>query len=374
MPHPARNLRVDLTRGAVGLLLARLTAPMVVGILAMLGFNMVDTYFVGQLGTVPLAAMATTFPIVMVVTSLGLGLSVSTSLAVSRAIGAGHDARRLTTDALSLGMVLVLGFAGLGMFGLEHAVRWIGGHDETLLLALRYLRIWLFGLPFIFTPMIGNMAIRATGDTLTPGALMVVWIAVNAILDPILIFGWGPIPAMGIAGAAWATVMARVLSALVVLGVLHWREHLLTSPLTSPAELMASWRLLLRNAVPISLNNLIAPVMLGVLTRLASGFGDAAVAGLGVATRVQSFGMTLVFALQSVIGVYIGQNVGAQRQDRVTEGIGKSMAFGLGWGTCLWVVLMLVGDALSRAFNSDPRVVEASGLACRAFCWSGQPP
>ena len=355
--------KANLTEGPPGLILLKMAVPMTIGILAMLGFNMIDTYFVGQLGTQPLAAMAVTFPVVMVVTSLALGLGVSTSIAVSRAIGGGGGgAARLTTDAISLGLIVagVLWLASL--FWLDSVVAAIGGHGATYEQAMTYLRVWFCGLPFVVIPIIGNMAIRATGDTVTPSALMVVWIAVNAVLDPVMIFGFGGVPGMGIAGAAWATVISRLFSCLAVLAILWRREHLLVSPFGRPRVVLASWRLLGVNAVPIALNNLITPVTAGALTRIVVSFSDEAVAGVGVAMRIQSFGMTPVFALQSVVGVYVGQNAGAGAFERVRQGLRSSMRFGLWWGTVLFGLLILLGAVVVGQFTEDPQVVWSARL------------
>ena len=354
--------RVSLLEGPEGRHLLRLALPMVAGIMAMMGFNMVDTFFVARLGTLPLAAMALTFPLVMVASSVSLGISVSTSIAISRAFGGNRpkDVKRLTTDAVTLGILISIAFAVIGFFLLNPVLHAIEGDLPTHALARSYLVIWLCGTPFFFLPMIGNMAIRATGDTVTPSVLIILGVVINAILDPLLIFGPGPLPRLGIAGAAWATLIARGCTCIAVLWLLRVREHMLISPFTGLRIVLGTWRSLLKNAVPIGLNNFITPLQRGILTRLLAGLGAPVVAGYGVAIRVESFTLTCIFALQSVIGIFIGQNVGAKQWGRVGRGIRLSETFALLNGLASFVLLISFGKPIARFFNSDADVVSAT--------------
>jgi putative MATE family efflux protein len=337
---------------------------MAVGILAMMGFNFVDTYFVGQLGTLPLAAMTTTFPLVMTVMSLSLGLSVSTSIAVSHAVGGGdfERVRRLTTDALSLGVIMGIALMGIAFATLHPLLNAISGTLPTHDLAARYMTIWYSGLMAVVLPTIANMAIRATGDTLTPSVLMIVGVGVNAILDPIMIFGWGPVPRMEIAGAAWATVIARTVTLVLALAILIGREKMVTSPFVGIQTLIASWRLLIRTAVPIAVNNLITPVTGAAITRLTATVGTAAVAGFGIVNRVESFGLTAVYALQSVIGLFVGQNMGAGKWGRVQRAANRAERFAFSWGGFLFLLLLIVGRRLAAQFNPDEAVDSVAAL------------
>lgn len=354
--------RASLLEGREGRHLLRLALPMVAGILAMIGFNMVDTLFVARLGTLPLAAMTLTFPLVMVASSVSLGISVSTSIAVSRAFGASRpeDVKRLTTDAVSLGILISIVFAVIGLILLNPVLHAIEGGLPTHALARSYMVIWLCGTPFFFLPMIGNMAIRATGDTVTPSVLLILGVVINAILDPLLIFGPGPFPRLGIAGAAWATIISRGGTCIAVLWLLCVRKRMLIFPFAGLRTVVGTWRNLLKNAVPIGLNNLITPLQRGSLTRLLAGLGAPVVAGYGVAIRVESFTLTSIFALQSVIGIFIGQNVGAKQWRRVSRGIRSVEIFSLLNGLTAFVMLISFGKPIARFFNSDADVVSTT--------------
>ena len=375
--RPTYSRRADLTEGAISPHLTRLTLPMVVGILAMFAFNMVDTYFVAQLGTLPLASIAVTFPLVMVMTSIALGLGVSTSIAVSQTLGRGarEEVPRLVTDAFTLAVLLTLLLMAIGYAWLDRALDFIGGSLPTHDLAAAYLRIWLLGYPFVMLTMVGNMAVRATGDTVTPSVFILVGVGVNAVMDPLLIFGPGPFPALGIAGAAWATVLGRGLSLLAVLWVMLRRDRMFTTPWADPRRILASWKRLIRNGAPIALNNLITPVIAGGLTRLIAGMGTAAVAGFGIASRLESLAFTGIYALQSVIGIYVGQNAGADKWGRVETGLRKCERFGLYWGFSVLLLMALLGRTLAAWFDPDPEVISAAYcyavVAGLGFGWRG---
>jgi len=360
----AQATNAKLTSGPIGATLVRLSAPMLIGILAMMAFNVVDTYFVGRLGTLPLAAMTLTFPVVMVIGTFTLGLGVGAMVAISQSIGAGDQTRirRYSTDALTLAGICVALLTTIGLATLEPLFRLLGATDAMMPYVEQYMVIWYPGMLCYIVPIVGNNVIRATGDTLTPSIVMIVGVAINAVLDPLLIFGWGPFPVLGVAGAAIATVIARGITMVVVLWVLCFRDRLLGSLWPGYHELLASWKTILRTGLPVAVSNAIIPVALGLITRIVTGFGEATVAGFGVATRVEGFGLALVYALSTGLSPFVGQNFGAGRIDRIQKGLFLSKIFCLAWGVLLLVVFLLLGKALAARFNSDPAVIRAASL------------
>lgn len=337
---------------------------MLVGILAMMAFHVVDTFFVSRLGTDALAAITLTFPVVMVVGMFTLGLGVGAMAVISQGIGAGERAsiRRSATDAILLAgaCVAVLTVVGFATFG--PLFRMLGATEELLPLIRQYMLVWYGGMVFYIIPVIGNNIIRATGDTVTPSVVMIVGVLINAVLDPLLIFGWGVIPGMGMAGAAIATVIARGTTLVVVLWILHLREHLLDLSWCGWASLLQSWRRLLRTGLPVAVSNAIIPVAVGIITRIVTRFGTETVAGFGVATRIEGFGMALVYALSSGMSPFVGQNFGAGRIDRIQKGLSYVKAFCLAWGVLLLAVFLLLGKRFAACFDRDPAVVRAASL------------
>ena len=351
-----------LIEGPVAPTLAKLTLPMIVGIVAMMAFNLADTYFVGQLGTKELAAMSFTFPVVMIISSLALGLGMGTSAVVARAIGKGDhgEVQRLTTDALLLSLSVVAVAVVAGILTINPLFRLLGATEDILPLIRQYMIIWYPGVMAVIIPMVGNNAIRATGDTKTPSAVMLAAVAVNILLDPVLIFGLGPFPRLELTGAAIATVFARAMAFAVSFWVLYKRDAMITFAPPMLSEVVDSWKRILFIGVPAAGTNMVVPVSAGIITRLVANYGPEAVAGFGVATRVEMFSLTVVMALNSVISPFVGQNWGAKKYDRVRSGMRYGQQFALGWGAAMFVLLLLFGKTVASLFNADPAVIGAA--------------
>ena len=180
--------RARLIEGSVGRLLVRLTVPMILGIVSMVAFNLADTFFVSRLGSTALAALSFTFPVVLVINSIALGMGIGASAVISRAIGEGNEdrVRRLTTDSLSLSLIIVFVFVIIGQLTLDPLFRILGATRELVPLITQYMRIWYWGMIFVVVPMVGNNAIRAGGDTKTPGFIMGAVAGLNFLIDPML--------------------------------------------------------------------------------------------------------------------------------------------------------------------------------------------
>ena len=356
-----------MIEGPVGKTLIKLTIPMVVGIVGMVAFNLADTFFVSRLGTNELAALSFTFPVVLVINSLALGLGIGASVVISRAIGEGdqHRVKRLTTDSLVLAMFIVTVFVVAGLFTINSVFRILGARGEILDLVKQYMGIWYFGMPFVVVPMVGNNAIRATGDTKTPSAIMLVAVCCNFIMDPLLIFGIGPFPRLGIAGAAIATVISRSLTFIISLAVLFFRDKMLTFVLPKIREIFQSWKRILFIGLPTASTRIVVPLGIGVVTRIVSTYGKEAVAAYGVSSRIEFFALTLIAALSSVLSPFIGQNWGARKHDRVRLGVKYSERFSVVWGIVVCIILNILARPIALIFNSNPLIISTIILYLR---------
>ncbi|UCB47501.1 MAG: MATE family efflux transporter [Spirochaetota bacterium] len=337
---------------------------MLIGIIGMVAFNLVDTFFVGRLGALELAAMSFTFPVVLVIISISQGLGVGASSVLSRAIGEGdqHKVKRITTDSLVLSFSIVVVFVIAGMLTIEPLFRLLGADDNILPLIKDYMRIWYIGVPFVIIPMVGNSAIRATGDTTTPSIIMVVAICVNLVLDPLLIFGIGPFPRWELAGAAVATVIARAVTMVLSLFILGRRERMLTTEVPSLKEILESWKKILYIGLPAAGTYIIIPLSMGVITRLVASFGPESVAGFGVATRIETFALTQIIALSVVLIPFIGQNMGAGKYERIRKGLKYSQLFALIWGLVLFLIFIFTARQFAGVFNKNSSVIESTAL------------
>lgn len=356
-----------LTTGPVGRTLAALAGPMLIGHFSVVAFNLTDTFFVSRLGTDALAAMSFTFPVVMFIGSLAVGLGIGTSSVISRAIGHGdqHRVRRLTTNALMLGVLVVAVFVLAGLATIRPLFGAMGARGEVLHLVEQYMTVWYVGMVFVVVPTVGNYAIRSTGDAISPSAIMIGANVGNLALDPLLIFGLLGLPRMGIVGAAAATVIARALSLVASLAVLHFGKRMLLLSRPHAAELWRSWGQVLYVGLPAATTILLRPVSLGVITRMVASFGPAAVAAIGAGGRVEMFAMMLVIALASVIVPFVGQNWGAARFDRVRAAHRLAGWFAFAWGLLCLVAFYVAARPVARLFSDEAAVIDNLALYLR---------
>jgi len=358
-PDDRHSQTEDLTKGSVGRLLLRLTWPMLIAHFSVVAFNLTDTYFVARLGTDELAAMGFMFPVIMLLGSLTVGLGIGTSSVLSRAIGrgSGHRVRQLATHALAGALVIVAIFAAAGLLTIRPLFFLLGASGNILGLIDQYMTIWYASVVFLVVPMVGNHAIRATGDTIWPSVIMVLANVLNIVLDPVLIFGLGGAPAMGIAGAAAATGISRAAALAGSLAVLHFRKRLLTLERPGARQLWQSWREILSIAVPAAGTIIFTPLAMGAITRIGAMFGNKTVAAIGAGSRVEIFAMMAIVALAGVLVPLIGQNWGAGQLARVRGAQHLAMGFALLWGAAVAAGLFLAARPLAKLFSDDGEVI-----------------
>ncbi len=335
---------------------------MVVGMAAIFMFMTVDTFFVGQLGVSPLAALGFCMPVTFIVLSAGVGIATGTTAVIARAIGAGdqQQVRRLTTDALLFGLVFVTGLGLLGLLTIEPLFRAMGASEETLPLVREYMLPWYLGVGFLVIPMVGNAAVRATGDTKTPMLIMLLSGVVNLGLDPLLIFGWGPFPRLEIRGAAIATVISWMVTFTACLWVLHRREQMLELRPVPPRQVFASWRRITRIGVPAASANVLSPLSIAVITSLVARFGEDAVAAFGVGRRIEMLATVGTHALAVGIAPFAAQNLGAENWQRIRDSHLFAGKAALVWGALVAAILALIAPQLAGLFNGSPAVVASS--------------
>ena len=363
--------RRDLRSGSIPRRLVELSAPMLLGIVAIMAFNLVDTFYVSRLGTLQLAAISFTFPVVVLVGGLTLGLGVGLTAIVSQEIGAGQleRVRQFTRDGLLLALLVVAVFSAAGLSTLDAVFRALGADAATLPLVREYMHVWYAGVLFLVVPMVGNGAIRATGDTRSPALIMSAAALSNVILDPIFIFGWGPVPAMGLEGAALASVISRATTLVMSLWILIRRERLVALGVPSLGPMLRRWGSILVVGAPAAATNVLAPVSLGLLTRLVAGHGTAAVAGFGAGGRVQQLAMVAPIAWSSGLTPFVGQNWGAGLGERVRLALRFSRRMVLLGGVLSYAVVALAAVPLSGLFTREPEARRAMVDFLRLGLW-----
>lgn len=353
--------RPKLIEGSVRSTLLRLSAPMMLALVSMIAFNLVDTFYIGQLGARELAAMSFTFAPIFFLSSIAIGIGTGATSVISRTIGEGRggNVQSLTSDTLILGVLVSIVLSVIGIFTIDPVFSILGADASILPMIRSYMIIWYIGLPFVIVPILGNSIIRSTGDMKTPMFIMLVAISINFILDPILIFGPGPVPAMGLEGAAWATATARGFTLPTAVYILRHKERMLIFGRITLRRIWGSWKEVLRIGIPASFVNVMAPLNTGIITAVMATHGELAVGGFGAASRVEVLLIMPQIALGVAIIPFIGQNMGAGRWDRIREGVHFSFKIMTVYGLFAFALMALTAPLTALIFNDTPLVVSS---------------
>ena len=356
-----------LTRGPVGKSILSLMLPMMMGMVALISYNLADTYFVGQLGTMELAAISFTFPVSFIVGAITIGFGIGTSSVAARLFGADKrdDVARVTLHAILLGIAAGLVVLSLGLATIDPVFSALGADENTLPLIRRYMRIYYWGGIFLVVPMITNSVLRASGDAKTPAVIMTTAAVLNIILDPILIFGLFGFPRLELEGAAIATVLANVGTMIASISAIVFREHLLSFTSLSPGLIMDSWRRILHVGVPSMTSSLVAPLTTAFITYQVAQFGQEAVAGFGVASRVEGLALLAVMALSAATTPFVGQNFGARDFQRVKDGVNWCYRFSVLYGLTVAAILALSSGFIAGLFTESTTAVTTAQLHLR---------
>ncbi|NHK27540.1 MATE family efflux transporter [Parvularcula flava] len=361
-----------LTRGSVPATLARLTAPLVLGVLTVISISFADAYFIGKLGPEPLAAISFCFPIMLAVTSLAIGLGAGVSSVVARAIGENDrdSVRRLSTDGLVISVLIAIVIGVLGIIFARPLFTLLNADETTLPLAVSYMQIWFPGAILLVVPIVGNNIIRSGGDTLFPALIMGFVAVVNIALDPLLIFGAGPIPALGIQGAAWASVIARASSLVAALAILHYRERVIDWTMPPIGETLRNWSKIVQIGAPAAISNMINPLGLSVITGFLGLISQESVAAFGAATRVQALAAVPLLAMSGSISPYVGQNWGAGEKERVSKGIVTAASWILIYIAVMTVFLFALASPIAGLFTETDSIQTQAADYLRYVPWS----
>jgi|TARA_B110000879_G_scaffold20707_1_gene25943 putative MATE family efflux protein len=368
---PKVNKRVtkhnDLTEGSIQKSLVRMTLPMIIGMLMLFTFSIVDTLFISFLGTESLSAISFTFPVTFTIMSLAIGLGIGASAVVGRCLGNAElkRAKEAATviNYISFGLAVIT--VGICWFFMEDLFSLMGASESLMLLIREYMEVWFLGSVLVVCIMTGNSILRATGDTKTPSILMASAGLINATLDPLLIFGYGPFPELGIQGAAWATVIAWTVGFVYLMYLLAYKLELVSRTLPSRAVMMSSGKDMLRIGIPAAGANMMTPVAAGIMTAVAASYGDAVVAGFGVGARLEPIATLLILAISSSLPPLVSQNFGASRIDRIEEAYTMSLRFLLVWQLFVYALLGVGAGLIASIFSDDPEVIAVIKL----FLW-----
>jgi len=357
----------DLTSGGIGKPLFYLSLPIVITNLLQTAYNLVDTIWLGQYSEEALAAIGVAFPLVFFLISLGLGISIAGSILVAQNVGAGDEeqAEFAASQTVTFALIasVVLGAAGYLFVG--DLVGFLGGPENVTASATAYMEIISLGMIFMFAFFVFMSLMRGYGDTITPMLVMFVTVVVNMVLDPFLIFGWGPFPELGVVGAAYATVFSRALATVIGLGIMFQGTRGVQIHLADMVPDPAYFRKILRVGVPASVENTGNSIAVVLMLTIVTPFGETVIAAYTVGVRMFSVIFLPAIAVGRGVETMSGQNIGAgerERAGRTTNFAAKAM-FGVlaGVGVLTW----LGAPNIVAIFSNDPEVVEIGRVFLR---------
>lgn len=359
MPQKFKTSPQQILEGPILKTLIRLSIPIMVAFVFHTGFNFVDRFFVSRLGEIPFAALGMAFTVQMVMISIGSGLGVGASSLIARLIGAKKVelAHRAADQALFLVLVLSVIFTIGGPLAIRRFFLAIGASDAVLPHVLAYTRIILFGAFFQFFAMIGNGMLRGEGDTVTPMLMMTLGTIVNIILDPLLIFGLGPFPRMGVEGAALATVIARAVSCLILIVSYTARRNVVKPTF----KIFRLERTLLVGITlvggPAVMAQILQPISMSLLFFLLKTYGDASKAALTMGITYHQVAILPVIGLGAGALTMAGQNYGAKRFERLKGITVRANITSAGLLIVMAVIFILSSASLAQVFSKAPEVI-----------------
>ena len=335
--------------------IARVALPAVASSLLMTLFFSVDTFWIGtRVGATGLAAASTAVFWIWLLVSVAEMVGVGLTAVASRRYGSGRgaEAARIAGDALLLALALGTICGAVGLLLLPHLFAVMQTPPEVTELGRRYLGTYLLGAPLIFGFFAVDAAFRAAGDTRTSFLLLSASVAVTLVLDPVLIVGWGPVPALGVSGAALATVGTRGVAFGLGLLIVGRRGVLKVG--------RPDWRVLAtiaRIGLPTAVTGVVFALIYVLVTRTATQFGTPALAALGIGHRVESWLFMVGVGFGAATAAIVGQNLGAGRTDRAERAGWISVGFCSVFGTVACVVELIAPEWFASIFTNDPAVI-----------------
>lgn len=332
--------------------------PIFLGIFANIAYNLADTFFIAKLGTLELAAMSFSFPIIMIVLNMMMGIGTAINSLSSRLVGqkANNEAKQVNSQGLLFTILVSLALTILGLCTIPPLFQLLGVDQTIMPFVKEYMFVWFSGMILMNITIIAGAIFRVRGQVIYPSIILIAGAILNAILDPILIFGWGPIPSLGIRGAAWTTLLGNGLSAFLLLWKLLKKGEI-CSKMTLKCFRQDIHRQITKIAFPTALANSLVPISTACTNWILVSYGNAAVAANAIATRIETIPFIAIFALCSVLAPFVGQNFGANNMSRIREGIKKTFAFSYILGALCSVILIWFAKPLVALFESNPLII-----------------
>lgn len=350
-------------------LLIKLSIPSILSMTIQALYNVVDSIYVGRLSTDALSALSLTFPLEMILISIAVGTGVGASSLISRRLGQGENRKASSaaehTLLLSLVYGLIIGI--VGFFFSEDLIAIFTDNQTLIQLGAEYLKITFVGSVFLFVPSLSNNILRGEGNTFIPMISMLIGSIINIILDPFLIFGIGPFPMLGVAGAAYATVFSRMVSGIFIVYMVLNNDKDLKIDLKQFKISFPILKDIYSVGLPAMIMQLLGSIMVGGLNIIVGSHNDYAIAVVGIYFKLQSFVFMPVFGLNQGYMPIIGYNYGHNNPKRMKETIKYGLVTAFVITTLGFVLFQTMPELFIKLFNDDPELISIGVTALKTI-------
>jgi putative MATE family efflux protein len=368
MPNNRQRLFLE---GPIGAALVRLAIPLILGNVLQTGYQLTDAFWVGRLGTAAVAAVSVSFPVTILVISLGAGFGIAGATLSAQYMGAGRQ--DMVNHVAAQTMLIVLVTSGvLGTAGFiiaPYLLELVGVAPDVFSGALGFMRVSFIGIIFVFLYGMFQALMRGVGETRIPLLIVLLTVLLNFLLDPLLIFGWGPLPAQGVMGAAMATLATQALAALLGLIVfLRGRHgiHLSWGAFApDPRYIRRAFRLGLPGSIELSIRAL-GPMLLSFLV---ASFGTVTLASYGAGSNILQFVTIPAMGMSMAVSTLVSQNMGAGNIGRAERVAVLGAGSGFGIFSLVGAAAYLLAPAIVAFFvPGAPDVIAEGSRFVRIMC------
>lgn len=352
-----------LLEGSVMKSIIMISVPVILANILQTVYQLIDTFWVGRLGTKAVAAVSLSFPIMFFLMSLSMGITMAGSILIAQYNGKGNkkQVNCVTGQTFSFVMIVALVLAVVGYFSTEYLLGFLTTDVDVFEQAVSYLKISFVAMPAIFVFMVFSSSLRGVGKVMFPMVVVLVTVILNFFLDPLFMFGWGSIPAMGVSGVAWATLITEVLSGVIGLAVLMSGRMGIRLRVCH-LRLRWNWvKKLLVLGTPSSIEMSSRSFGMVLMTFLVSTYGTLVVASYGIGTRILSFIIIPAIGLSVATSTLVGNNLGAKQKERALEIVQAGMKIGFWVLMILGILLFITAQQVSSFFvPNDPELITMS--------------
>ena len=351
---------LNLTKDPISTLFVKIAIPSSVGTVFMTLYNLVDTYFAGKISAEALAALAQTFPVYFIIIAVGVGLSIGTTSLIANALGANDKKKSsyLLAQSITVAIFASLIVSIIGIYLGPYIILFMNDSPNTMQLSMDYLNIIFLGSIFIFIQMAVNSSLSAVGDTKSNRNVLIVSFFLNIVLNPLFIFGYGFIPAMGIKGIALSTIFSQALGMIYIIYKAtntDLSQYLYLECFKPKFKIIID---LLKQGIPASVGMMMISVGIFIILFFIGQYGDLALAGYGTAIRYEQIYLLPVLGLNTAVLAMVGQNFGAQKIVRIDQIYNKALIYGCSFMFVSGFVIYFSAESAVSLFTDNAEVIK----------------